>query len=62
MFNNLNDLLNGIDDLSVSGNSTLRVSLNGDKLYKIMALTSIDGERGAQIIDIHLEEVFTKLN
>lgn len=62
MFNNLNDLLNGIDELSVSGNSSLRISLNGDKLYKIVALTSIDEDSGDQIMDIHLEEDYPKLN
>ena len=44
MFNNLNDLLNGIDELSVSGNSILRISIDGDRIFKIIALTSINDE------------------
>jgi len=62
MFNNLNDLLNGIDELSVSGNSILRISIDGDRIFKIIALTSINDEKDDQIIDLHLEEVHSKLN
>jgi hypothetical protein len=59
---NVNDLFEGIEELSISGSSKIRISLNGEKIFQIIALTTIDDDLGKQIVDIHLQEVVNVIN
>ena len=64
MIEDLPQLEDAIDELSITGPCKLRISKDGEEFYKIIGLTCIDDEKHGLICDIHLERHsdYKKLN
>ena len=64
MIENLLQLEDAIDELGIAGPCKLRISKDGEEIYKIIGLTCIDDEEHGLICDIHLERQskFKRLN
>lgn len=56
MIEDLLELEDAIDELKVTTPCKLRVSRDGEEIFKIIGLTCIDDEKDGLICDIHLEK------
>lgn len=56
MIENILQLQDAIEELNIKEPCKLRVSREGDEIFKIIALTCVDDEKHGLICDVHLEK------
>jgi hypothetical protein len=56
MIVNLLQLEEAIEELNIKESCKLRISRDGEEIFKIIGLTCVDDEEHGMICDIHLEK------